>query len=51
MEEATAEEGPLMQKQLLCIECVLSQGLCSVICIPDFTRDQLIPIARGRSQY
>lgn len=36
MEGATAEEGPLMQKQLLCIGCVLGQGLCSVICIPDF---------------
>lgn len=36
-----------MQKQFLCIECVLGQGLCSVLCQLDFTSDQFILISLG----
>ena len=44
------EEGLVTQKQFSYIRCVLSQGLCSVLCILDCTSDQLTPISLGHSQ-
>ena len=44
------EEGLVTQKQFSYIRCVLSQGLCSVLWILDFTSDQLTPISLGHSQ-
>ena len=48
--EPQLRRGPGNAKEFSCVGCVPSQGLCSVLCIPDFMSDQLTPISLGHSQ-